>query len=178
MCLYSQNVKVSNGVHGYSIEVPKSFIRVSPADFDLYSSILYKNSYTAQKARSNLSVGHLDILIVKEDSAFIKIASENVKIEVDETFKNIAKKEIPRQYLLIGRTNCTIEECEFKKIGNRNVLYIELSYREDNKDYFCILAFLNGRDNVFTTISMVVGKNQQKKYSSVFRKALQTLIIK
>ncbi|MCS7076873.1 MAG: hypothetical protein NZ455_09200 [Bacteroidia bacterium] len=170
-------MKVSNGVQGYSIEVPKNFMRLSSIDFELYSPLLYKNNHAAQKAKISLSTGNLDILLAKEDTTFIKITSESVKIEVDEKFKDIIRKEIPKQYLLIGRTNCTIEQCEFKKIGNRNILYLELLYTENNKSYFSVLGFLNGKDNSFTTISMVSSRNNQKKYNPIFKKALQTLVI-
>jgi hypothetical protein len=176
--LWGQNVKIYNGVHGYTFEVPKTFSRLSTIDFDVYAPILYKNNQVVQRAKKSLSEGNLDVLIAKEDTASIKVASENIKIQVDENFKTIVKQELPKQYFLLGRTNCTIEECDFKKINNKNALYMEISYTENNKSYFAVLAFLNGRDNIFTTINMVVGKNNQKKYSSIFKKALQTLVIK
>jgi len=178
LCVFGQNVKVYNGVHGYTFEVPKTFSRLSNIDFDVYTPVLYKNSQAAQRAKKNLSEGNLDVLISKEDTASIKIASENIKIQVDENFKSIIKQEIPRQYLLLNRTNFTIEECDFKKISSRNVLYMEATYTENNKSYFSVIVFLNGRDNIFTTISMTAGKNNQKKYSSIFKKVLQTLVIK
>lgn len=131
-----------------------------------------------QRAKKSLSEGNLDVLFAKEDTAFIKITSEDIKIDVDENFKTIIKQEIPRQYLLMGRTNCTIDECEFKKINNKNVLYTEVTYTENNKSYFAVLLFLNGRDNIFTAMNMVVGKHNQKKYSPIFKKVLQTLIVK
>lgn len=174
-----QNViKIYNGVHGYTFEVPKNFSRLSTVDFDVYAPVLYKNGQAIQRAKKNLSEGNLDVLIAKEDTAYIKVASENIKIQVDENFKSIIKQELPKQYLLFGRNNCTVEECDFKKINNKNALYMEISYTENNRSYFTVLAFLNGRDNIFTTINMVVGKNYQKKYSSIFKKALQTLVIK
>ncbi len=178
MVLFSQNVKIYNGVHGYTFEIPKNFSHLSTIDFDVYAPLIYKNSQAIQRARKNLSEGNLDVLIAKEDTASIKVASENIKIQVDENFKSIIKQELPKQYLLLGRNNCTVEECDFKKINNKNALYMEISYTENKKSYFAVLVFLNGRDNVFTTISMVVGKNNQKKYNSIFKKALQTLVIK
>lgn len=173
-----QNVKIYNGVHGYTFEVPKTFSHLSTVDFDVYAPILYKSNQAVQRAKKSLSEGNLDILIAKEDTASIKVASENIKIQVDENFKAIIKQEIPRQYLLLGRNNCNIQECDFKKINNKNVLYLEIDYTESNKVYFEVLVFLNGRDNIFTTINMIAGKNNQKKYSGIFKKILQTLVIK
>lgn len=176
--LFSQNVKIYNGVHGYTFEVPKTFYRLSTIDFDVYAPLLYKSNQAVQRAKKNLSEGNLDVLIAKEDTASIKVASENIKVQVDENFKTIIRQELPKQYLLLGRSNCNIEECDFRKINTKSALYMEISYTENNKPYFAVLVFLNGRDNIFTTINMVVGKNNQKKYGSTFKKILQTLVIK
>lgn len=176
--LHGQNVKVYNGVHGYTLEVPKNFSRVSTVDIDVYMPLLYKNVQAAQKAKKILSEGILDILVNKADSTYIKILSESIKVEVNEMFKDIMKQEIPRQYLLMGRAECNIEELTFKKINSKTVLYVEVTYTENNIPYYSVVAFLNGRDNVFTTIHMSTKKINQKKYSSIFKKILQTLVIK